>query len=605
MTAQALETRTYDQMDLVATVTDEMLVGVQEPEGPVEVAPVSLLASAVLERLKAADGARRIGVKRALAGSVLLTLEQAFEQQVYSVMNCIPDDYHDAIYAFDWPNIPVLTGYIQVALNVMSARGGVCDFPAGGFKASLIIPDNVTLRGAGAGGVVGWLFVTVNSNVRTIIRAVGTSWVVRQLPGAAAGGMIGIDVLGNGAAANEGGILFEGDRYALRDFHCNNFANQGLVHYGFAGVVDNFLIVNCVLDRNRAAMIGAAEYRGNDGHISNWEVTPSVTRAEGDNGIITKDVILSPTATITAGSKALTVMSSTVGLAVGDRVTGAGVPVGAQVMLVDAPSNIIYLDVPCTASAAAVALTVKRHNLFICAYLYAGYNAQTSQGLGEIAERGIHSIHFSNRFTATRADRNYGPGWSGAYTLDSSCISYDNSQGGDGLYDGFEATLPGAFGGGARAISTGVPLYGQSNYHRYGANVAVAAELSAIGLRPNFENFVSIGHKRAVFLDSIYVTSALSGQRQVFIGVVTATIDWEHVSMVVPTNSAAQAVVVTTHKNLIPNMRYTIKGNPNVTLQAGVYLEPKAPGNIVCANRKSYSFTALPEFLGEPYLGEN
>jgi hypothetical protein len=549
------------------------------------------------------DGGARVSILNYVPGSVPLTLEQVLSYAPYSIMNCIPIEYHAAILNFDWANVPNLSVYVQAAINVMSARGGVLECPPGAFRLSITLPENITIRGAALGGQAGILWTLPTANTRTIFRAIGTSWIVHQTADKHVGALLGIDFLGNGATANEGGVLLEGYRYALRDCSFYNFANQGAIHWGLCGMVDNIFAVACVLNRVRNNFIGALEYRGNDCHISNIETTASITRAEGANGIINKTLVRNFTATTAAGSKQLTLPSNVTGIQLGDRITGAGVPVGAQVMLVDVASNIVHLDQTCTASAAAVPIAASRHDLWICAYLYAGYNAQSTQILAEIAERGVHSIHFSNRFSASRFDRNYGPGISGGFTTDASCTSYDNSQGGDGLYDGFEATLPGCYGGGARATSTDVPLYGQVNHHRYGVNLVLAAESSAVEMRPNFENFVSIGHKVSVFLDSIYVTSAVSGQRQVFIGDVGATIDWAHITMVIPTNSTP--VNVTKHVGLVPNMRYTIKGNPNVTLKANAFMEPKGTGDIACQNRKSYSFTAMPEFLGEPYLGEN
>lgn len=518
-----------------------------------------------------------------------------------SVMDFIPAADHAAILGFSG-GAPNVTTYVEAAQDALVARGGgMLDFPAGLFKISgFELASNVNLRGVNAGGQYGLLWAT-SADVGTIFVADGGEWIVHQDTDKTCGSIIGIDFLGNGAGEGEGGALMEGYRFAVGDCSFYRFANQGLKFGGTGGRVTNIGVFDCVKDRAREALTGALEGVGQDCFVAFVEIAGGTVRSDGVNGIVnTCDMGDFTAEHRISGSIQLTGASTTTGFQEGDRITGPGIQAGTEIAAIG--GGTIYLNLPATSSGDDATYTVTRHHLWFCAYLDGGSNTENSHIVAGLAERGIHSLTYTNRYTACRADRNFGPGWSGTFAADASCIAFDNSQGGIGIYDGFDISLPVARLDGCQASSSGVALYGDvPYYHRYGCNVALGAGAGSDGLRPIVNDFRSCLHIVAPMHDHIYAISGLSSVRGTNRGTGTS-IDFANIDCYHPDDGSP--VTITAATNLVVGQVYKIFGNANVTLQHGTYFELNGGANLTLAARKVYAFVAALDFLGTNYLAQ-
>lgn len=167
---------------------------------------------------------------------------------------------------------------IQAAIDVLSATGGGSLYcPPRQYKADVILKQGVYLWG-NIGGF-GYLPSGVN---QTEFIAAGAG-VVIDTPAALtlACGVIGINIQGLGAGTAVKGIRFQNVTYGfIKQVNANNLADEGLLISSScaACVLEDILAANCVLNRVRAAKIGAIDVDGTDHFASRLEGTIS-----GDN----------------------------------------------------------------------------------------------------------------------------------------------------------------------------------------------------------------------------------------------------------------------------------------------------------------------------------
>lgn len=167
---------------------------------------------------------------------------------------------------------------IQKAIDAVHARGGgTVYFPIGTYKAlGLVLKEGVTLLGQQ--GNYGYLPSNVS---RATLLAAGAGTMI-STPGTRilSPGVVGINFKGLGAATACVGINFGQVTYGcIKQCQFDNFADQAFITQStaIACVLEDIMITNAVLNRARAAVIGACDIGGTDHHVNRVEATASVT----------------------------------------------------------------------------------------------------------------------------------------------------------------------------------------------------------------------------------------------------------------------------------------------------------------------------------------
>ena len=113
--------------------------------------------------------------------------------------------------------------------------------------------------------------------------------------------------------------------------------------------------------------------------------------------------------------------------------------------------------------------SVSDANLYCNAFLVRASNCFIRDCIGEISDNGWYISGYYNRFTACRADLNYGHGWfisdTNSLNLFNGCTANNNSQDTDNTYDAFH--VDGTSGQQAQFINC-LAWSSTSNKHRYG-----------------------------------------------------------------------------------------------------------------------------------------
>lgn len=165
----------------------------------------------------------------------------------------------------------------QKGIDYMSSiGGGNVHFPYGCYKLNVTVKQSVAI--VGQPGAYGYLAGSTPTT-RTKFLAAGAGAVI-DTPVAATSnvGVIGIDILGLGAGTAVKGIRYRNVTYGfIKDVHVDNVADEGVLVEApsIINTIDNVLIVNAVLNRTRAAVIGAFDVAGTDHIISRVEATIS------------------------------------------------------------------------------------------------------------------------------------------------------------------------------------------------------------------------------------------------------------------------------------------------------------------------------------------
>lgn len=102
-------------------------------------------------------------------------------------------------------------------------------------------------------------------------------------------GMIGLSLVGLGAGVVGKGVRLQASRWGtFRDLTITNFADEGFrLESGLANIIQDSLVINCLLDRSRGAKAGAMYIAGTDQWLSNLEITASSTALSDSNQYIT------------------------------------------------------------------------------------------------------------------------------------------------------------------------------------------------------------------------------------------------------------------------------------------------------------------------------
>lgn len=143
-------------------------------------------------------------------------------------------------------------------------------------------------------------------------------------------------------------------------------------------------------------------------------------------------------------------------------------------------------------------------DLYLCGIYIGGANNYAINLMGELSEIGVFTTTAGahHKIVNSRADLNFGHGYSGSSTMYSNCHAHNNSNGSSGVYSGFVS-------GGSNQYS-GCRATG-ANGHKYGLDAATA-DFTDVSKRPNVDNFVSTGH---IVAEIAYPTSngMIVGQR--------------------------------------------------------------------------------------------
>lgn len=168
------------------------------------------------------------------------------------------------------------TAAIQAAIDAVNAAGGgVLFFPAGNYLCiGLVLKSGVYLYGAAP------YKYSSNSKYAVKLTASATGIVVDTPNGSACdnGGIDGFVIQGLGSAIVGNGIRFrDANACSIKNCLVNNFADEGIKVDStcIACVYEDILITNCVLNRARAAKIGAFDINGTDHHFERIESTTS------------------------------------------------------------------------------------------------------------------------------------------------------------------------------------------------------------------------------------------------------------------------------------------------------------------------------------------
>lgn len=160
---------------------------------------------------------------------------------------------------------------IQAAIDAAAAAGGgkvICPVPPNAYRCNVILKSGVTLEGGTSR--FGYLAGATPANITKFIAA--SSGVVIDTPVANVKtcGVVGINVYGLGAGTPVTGIRFRDvDWGFVKGSQMNNIADEGLRidSSSIACVVEDVLTTNCVLNRTRAAVIGAIDLDGTDHYV--------------------------------------------------------------------------------------------------------------------------------------------------------------------------------------------------------------------------------------------------------------------------------------------------------------------------------------------------
>lgn len=199
----------------------------------------------------------------------------------YSMIAGAPINVLD--YGADPTGVANSSSAIQTAIDAaFAAGGGVVEIPKGVYICkNVILKAGVTLT-SGA-GMFGYLPSTI-SNV-TLRNTTDAGWVIDTSASACAA-IIGINFQGSGASTPAiGGVRIRTGTSWAKIANCNfsGFADSAvqLDSGSIACVVQDILIVDSVLNRTRAGIIGAIDIDGADHMLDRIEATPSLLALTG------------------------------------------------------------------------------------------------------------------------------------------------------------------------------------------------------------------------------------------------------------------------------------------------------------------------------------
>jgi hypothetical protein len=158
---------------------------------------------------------------------------------------------------------------IQAAIDAADAvGGGVVLCPPGIYKANVVLPSGVTLKGSA--GRFGYL--SGGSPItQTEFVAAGAGVVIDTESGAIGCGVEGINVRGLGAGTAVTGVRLQDVTWGfVRRVHVYNVADEGVLVDAncTACSLEDILIVAAVQNRTRSAIIGALDVAGNDHYLN-------------------------------------------------------------------------------------------------------------------------------------------------------------------------------------------------------------------------------------------------------------------------------------------------------------------------------------------------
>jgi hypothetical protein len=238
------------------TVRDEQIrvrtVGIQGPPGP-----ASLSAGAIITT----PGIIAMGDATGVAVPI-------------SVDDLFPRSVKDPRYGAVGDGVTDDSAAIQAAIDACAAIGGgavLAPPTTGGYRCNVVLKEGVTLTS----GVDSYGYLGTDPAPTTKLIAAGAGAVidtpVTHINGCAVNG-ISIQGLGAGTAVT--GIRFRDvDWGAIRNCHIWETADEAIVTGSACNAltIENVLIVKAVLNRSRAAVIGALDLSGNDHYISRVE----------------------------------------------------------------------------------------------------------------------------------------------------------------------------------------------------------------------------------------------------------------------------------------------------------------------------------------------
>jgi hypothetical protein len=169
------------------------------------------------------------------------------------------------------------TAAIQTTIDTLSAAGGGVAFlpPGYVYKAiNLVLKSGVILYGSPGG--YGYLLSNIK---RAVLQASGAGTIVDTTGGATGAGVIGIDFQGLGSGTAVKGLRVRGGSAwsHFKNLHFSNFSDEAIVSdvLSMACVFEDILAINSVLNRTRAAIIGAVDIHGTDHFLNRIEASVS------------------------------------------------------------------------------------------------------------------------------------------------------------------------------------------------------------------------------------------------------------------------------------------------------------------------------------------
>jgi hypothetical protein len=474
--------------------------------------------------------------------------------EIISIMDFIPVVNQADI--LDYSSTDDVSSYVQDAIDALHTNGGGgLQFPPGRFNLGDVqLKSGISLIGSGrvyggaAGVTYGTQFVAIDS----------PCWMIdTPTDGATNAGLFGINLFGDDTC---GGLRF---RDNMNDLPCiwnevsdcffTGFGKQAILAHATASKFINLLVVNSLKDRTPGALAGAIEITHTDNYLANIESSVSLTAEEGADGIVNETTVATFTGNLATGSATISSVSSTTGLAAGQRLTGSGVPAGARIASVGV--STVTIDVPATATANSVSLSAIRMDLYLCAILLSAANNFAVNCVGEISERGIHSTDQLNQLVNCRADLNFGHGFSGTATA-TGCKALNNSQGAANTYDGFSVTGDGGLWTGCRAVCA-------TDRHRFGMDATETGGDQRYQ-RHAIDGFRSDGHGIAEFNQFFYPHSYRGMEFEQHSVTLSATPDVTGIGTLIPVNSSP--VTVTNFLGGFNGREIRLLGNANVTI---------------------------------------
>ena len=216
-----------------------------------------------------------------------------------------------------------------------------------------------------------------------------------------------------------------------------------------------------------------------------------------------------------------------------------------------------------------------------------GTNCFVSNCVGEFADIGIRVSGNTNRFTGTRADRNFGHGWHviGAANLFSACHAVQNSKAATNTYDGF--LIEAAYGNSFAACEAVIPG-GSPQVHKYGfedkSNNADPA------FRTKFYGCESIGDGSGPFQVENWLGATVEVPRvPIRPSDGSTSVDVARSSLVI-LQGYTTPTVITQFTGGHSGREITLIGNANVTIQNNATIKTSTGANKVLAANLAYRF---------------